>query len=256
MSDDLGVLSERALVQSWRQLATAMPGGRVWERDGIAVTATGVPVPPNNPGLVAATPVDPQAAVEWGVQVRRDHGIPGGGYDVPAGRHPTVERALSALGHHVLLVRPMMVAPVDALVARPVAVDVRPVVTDADLAAYQACQVRGFGSDPALAPAQTPWEAVRQPGACYMVAWADDEPVACAAATTVCATAGVFGVATVPEHRGRGYGSAVTAAAVRASAALGARVAWLQASEMGTPVYRAMGFRPVDQWVVWVGVDG
>lgn len=247
---------ERALVQSWRQLACGLPGGRVWERDGIAVTATGIPAPPNNPGLVAATPVDARSAVEWGVQVRRDNGVPGGGYDLPAGRHPSVETALAAVGHEILLARPMMAVPVADLVAPRVAADVRQVASDEDIDAFRAVQVRGFGSDPALAPLQTPWEAVRLPGATYVVAWLGDEPVACAMATTVAGTCGVFGVATLPEQRGRGLGTAVTAAVVRAGARQGATLAWLQASPMGEPVYRAMGFRPVDEWTVWTGADG
>ena len=66
----------------------------------------------------------------------------------------------------------------------------------------------------------------------------------------------VFGVTTVPEHRGRGYGRAVTAAVVEAARRLGIGLAWLQASAMGEPLYREMGFRTVEDYAVWVGDDG
>lgn len=56
---------------------------------------------------------------------------------------------------------------------------------------------------------------------------------------------GIFNVATPPDHRGRGYGAAVTAAAVRGGFADGAELAWLQSSELGLSVYRRLGFEQV-----------
>jgi N-acetylglutamate synthase len=53
-----------------------------------------------------------------------------------------------------------------------------------------------------------------------------------------------------PEHRGRGYGRAVTAKAVADGFEAGADLAWLQASQLGQPVYRAMGFRQVETYLV------
>jgi GNAT superfamily N-acetyltransferase len=55
-------------------------------------------------------------------------------------------------------------------------------------------------------------------------------------------SAGVYLVATPPEHRGRGYGGAVTAHAVREAFGRGAAFAYLQASAKGFPVYRRVGF--------------
>jgi GNAT superfamily N-acetyltransferase len=62
---------------------------------------------------------------------------------------------------------------------------------------------------------------------------------------------GVFGVATVPDRRRRGIGTAVTEHAVRMSSP-GADLAWLQPSEMGRPVYGSMGFRAIAEWQVWI----
>jgi N-acetylglutamate synthase len=56
---------------------------------------------------------------------------------------------------------------------------------------------------------------------------------------------GIFNVATPPDHRGRGYGAAVTASAARGGFADGAELAWLQSSEMGLSVYRGLGFEQV-----------
>lgn len=55
--------------------------------------------------------------------------------------------------------------------------------------------------------------------------------------------AGIYTVATMLEHRGRGYGKAVTLAALRGGRARGCRYGILQSTEMGRPVYASLGFR-------------
>jgi GNAT superfamily N-acetyltransferase len=57
--------------------------------------------------------------------------------------------------------------------------------------------------------------------------------------------AGVYWVGATEEARGRGLGRAVTAAAVNAGLEMGATSASLQASPMGEPIYRQMGFETI-----------
>jgi len=61
---------------------------------------------------------------------------------------------------------------------------------------------------------------------------------------------GIFNVATPPAERGHGYGTLITAHAAWEGFAAGADLAWLQASAMGEPVYRRMGFRQVETYEV------
>ena len=61
--------------------------------------------------------------------------------------------------------------------------------------------------------------------------------------------AGIYWVATLEEHRGRGYGEALTAAAVAGGREFGCRIASLQASKLGRPVYERMGFEHVLDYV-------
>lgn len=59
---------------------------------------------------------------------------------------------------------------------------------------------------------------------------------------------GVYAVATIPEYRGRGYGEAITWAGIARRPDLPAT---LQASPMGRPVYKRMGFETVGEFTVW-----
>ncbi|WP_034263040.1 GNAT family N-acetyltransferase [Actinospica robiniae] len=69
------------------------------------------------------------------------------------------------------------------------------------------------------------------------------EPVATVYVHVVADVATVHYVVTLPEHRRRGIGAAMTDAALREARAAGCRLAVLTASEFGIGVYRRLGFR-------------
>jgi ribosomal protein S18 acetylase RimI-like enzyme len=54
---------------------------------------------------------------------------------------------------------------------------------------------------------------------------------------------GIYGVATIPEERRRGYGASLTLAALEDGRARGYGVGVLIATAMGEPVYRRLGFQ-------------
>lgn len=82
------------------------------------------------------------------------------------------------------------------------------------------------------------------------VAYLDGVPVSCAMTLVSHGVAGVFYVATVESARRRGLGDALTREAARAGFELGARAAWLGASEMGAELYRRIGFSDVGTTIV------
>jgi GNAT superfamily N-acetyltransferase len=91
----------------------------------------------------------------------------------------------------------------------------------------------------------SPMSLIRHPRWRSYVGYADGQPVATSALLITGDVAGVYWVATAEAFRGRGYGEAMTWHVVREGAAAGCRVAALQASDMGRPVYERMGFRYV-----------
>jgi ribosomal protein S18 acetylase RimI-like enzyme len=82
------------------------------------------------------------------------------------------------------------------------------------------------------------------------VAYLDDAPVSCGMTLVSHRAAGVFYVATVERARRRGLGDALTRIAARAGFELGARAAWLGASEMGADLYRRIGFSDLGTTIV------
>jgi ribosomal protein S18 acetylase RimI-like enzyme len=88
------------------------------------------------------------------------------------------------------------------------------------------------------------------PEATWYVGRFDDMIVSTALGFSIDGVTGIFNAATPPEHRGRGYGSALTARAVRDGFDGGSELAFLQSSELGHTVYSQLGFRDVEEYVL------
>ncbi len=80
----------------------------------------------------------------------------------------------------------------------------------------------------------------------------DGEPVGLASVFVSGNVAGVYNVGTVEEQRGKGIGTAMTLASVLDGRRRGCRVAVLQSSKVGFPVYARMGFRQSCRCAVYV----
>jgi predicted GNAT family acetyltransferase len=110
----------------------------------------------------------------------------------------------------------------------------------------------GFDAPPdVFAPVMTE-RVLADAGTRAYVGEVDGEVVATAVGVTRAGTVGVFNVATLPAHRGRGYGAAITAQAARDGLGDGAEYAWLQSSPMGVRVYESIGFATLESWRCWL----
>ena len=93
--------------------------------------------------------------------------------------------------------------------------------------------------------------AAADPGIRVFAGYVDRKPVATSLAVETPNVVGIYAVATAEGARGRGYGSAMTWAAIDAGREWGCKAAALQASPMGEPVYRRMGFQAVTRYATW-----
>lgn len=167
------------------------------------------------------------------------------------GRTPAMEREVRRLGWtHQESLPGMVLHPPELVVVPGPELEVAAVRDEAGLAVATSVAAAGFEAPPEMLAALFTPEVAAAPGLSIYVARAEGRPVSTATAWLGDGGVGIFNVATPPEHRGRGYGRAVTARAVEDGFASGAELAWLQSSAMGEPVYRKMGFRQVETYVV------
>jgi GNAT superfamily N-acetyltransferase len=97
-----------------------------------------------------------------------------------------------------------------------------------------------------LAPLVTP-DHLADPGQRYLVAEEDGRVVGCAIARCLGDTSYVNGVTVLPDARGHGIGTAISAAAADA---FGTDLVWLEALATAQPVYRRLGFEVIGEHVL------
>lgn len=86
------------------------------------------------------------------------------------------------------------------------------------------------------------------------VGYANGLPVTTAATVVTGDVAGIYSVATLPNHRGKGYAEAIMREAlgqVRESTGIEATV--LQSTTTGLPLYERMGYRQITRFSVYIG---
>jgi GNAT superfamily N-acetyltransferase len=79
----------------------------------------------------------------------------------------------------------------------------------------------------------------------------DGRPVGTGLAIRTGSVSGVYNIGTLPGARRRGVGSAITVAAIDAGRGWGCDLIVLQATEMGEPLYRELGFRTIVRYTTF-----
>jgi N-acetylglutamate synthase len=207
-----------------------------------------VPVPQFN----GVWPVDDAAAsaLANALEEIRELGLP---YSVQIrrGRTPAFEEEAARLGLTGAEPMPgMVVSPGELGTPDVPELEILRVETAEGLAQSLAVAATGFGAPPDMLAPLYMLETAAVEGCSYYLGRVDGRDVSTSVGYVVDDTVGVFNVATPPEHRGRGYGAALTVQAAREGFAAGAGLAWLQASAMGLSVYRGLGFREAEEYVL------
>jgi ribosomal protein S18 acetylase RimI-like enzyme len=141
-------------------------------------------------------------------------------------------------------------------IAPPPGVAIRVVETDADRAEF--ARVNGeayatYGMPIDCAPAILGrLDVVRAPHIVSVLACVVGTAAAAAMVILTHGIGGVYWVGTTPAARGKGLASLCTRIVGNVAFDRGARIVVLQASVMGEPIYRAMGYREVTRYPYWV----
>lgn len=134
-------------------------------------------------------------------------------------------------------------------IGRPSGLVIQRVRTLALHDAWLEVMVRGFGPDPGsrvtLDSLGRDYANRRQGPWVRFVGFHQGRPVASSGLIVGAGVAGIYNVATLNRARRRGFGTALTLAAMRHSRGLGYRIGVLGASELGRGIYERLGFREV-----------
>jgi len=123
------------------------------------------------------------------------------------------------------------------------------------VAMHRALLTAGFEMDMATVKALVTDEVAQQPGVEIVVGTHEGLPVTTAMSVRRGDTVSIFNVTTTAEVRRRGYGSAVTWAAMEPSFASGATLATLQTSDLGRGVYEGLGYEVVAMHQRWMPAE-
>lgn len=236
--------TREALRAAFESLYALFDGARYERRDGYDfLFVPEIPIAPFN----GAWPLDDDAApeLEGALAEVEGAGVPSS-VQLRAGETPACEREARRLGLTKELAMPAMVVRRDGLRSVEVGgLSISAVGGDPDRKLAIETAAEGFGAPLSIFEPIYRDDVLGLDGFRVYVARAGDEVVSTSIGYTQGDDAAIFNVATPSAHRGRGYGAAVTVAAALGGFEDGAELVWLQASGLGFPVYRRLGFEQV-----------
>ncbi len=252
--EELIELSDLNYAEANRELSRRV-GGAVLDEDGLLLFAGGHPLPVLcNAVMRTGATGDPSASA---VIARADtfFGARGRGYTINVRAHADADLHAAALEAGLVEFgqAPAMVLEhrLDDAV-QPPGVTIERVETEKQAEEFSAVMGDAYaslGMPPDVAPAIIRHPVLVAPHIVSLLARLEDgTPAAGAMCIFTHGVAGVYWVGTTPAARGRGLAELCTRAVGNAGFDMGARIASLQASPMGEPVYRRMGYVEVTRY--------
>ena len=241
--------TDQNFIEFHRQMA-CLPGAEVHDEADLMWFGTQIKMGGFN-GVVRASlrPEDVGRKVAEVTELFRRRGTSWNWAVGPSSQPPDLGQRLEEHGMRVGGSELAMAADLHALradVPRPEGLSVVRVRDSATLDGYMHAMVTGFGPPEDFS---RQWRVVFEclglgedsPFQHYL-GLLDGQPVASSSVFYGAGVAGIYMVATVPSARGRGIGTYMTVAPLLDARNMGYRVAILQATEMGSNIYRRLGF--------------
>ena len=239
-------------IEAFRQFARNSPSCYIEEEPGVLRIASGIPNAGFNVVFLTLPARDPEQVFAGAVGFMNSQGI----------SHWRVVALPDAAVSMASIVRPgglgpaghmpgMLMSPIPpAAPPAPEGLEVVPADTPERWATM--LEVGAIGMDGA------PWEKIdwilpfeRDGPVRGYLGFVGGRPVATSIGFSHSGIGGVFFVATLPEFRGRGFGTCLTWKAVIDSRHDGCDASYLQASKDGYPVYSKMGYKDVAEYTTW-----
>jgi ribosomal protein S18 acetylase RimI-like enzyme len=238
----------RALVSSWARIYGAVPGATFEESDDlIRLSCPVFPIPQCNGAWVMVDSERAVAALPEAVAAVEEAGL------APWVQTRSGQERAQAAARSLGLTH---VERVPGMAARPE--ELGAVATDLEIRLINDTETED-GTDLLSVAFGAPKELFVRFGEVFRalagISWyvgrIDGIVVSTALAFEIDHVVGIFNVATSPEHRRRGHGAALTARAAQDGFARGCELAYLQSSELGYGVYRKLGFRDVEEYLLF-----
>ncbi|MGH7860182.1 MAG: GNAT family N-acetyltransferase [Candidatus Binatia bacterium] len=250
---ELAAAADANYAETFQRLVPIALDAAAEERDGMVLVRMGVPISFFNVAYVSRPLADPGAAIEQAIAYFDAHSLP---FHVRMREGVDEAAEQQALAHGLPLQMTqsgMCLAPIPDAPAPPADLRIEVVSDPESFGAYVETMAAGFGLPLDIARQVFPsgrWADVA--GATWYLGYVDGEPATTSALVLgPQGVAGVYNVATLDRFRRRGLGEAMTWRAIQDGKRAGARIATLQASDMGLPIYERMGFRTVAPYRVY-----
>lgn len=249
-------LMDLNMQEMYREMARWTPGGFVVERGGLVMVGAPHGTVVTNMAIVAGrTDIDTVVS-----ETERVYGRSGLPFSVHTRAHVDGELEAQLAGgiFYEIAATPGMVFHRGTTLAcePPAELELRPVERDRDRAAYaeimaEAYAVYGTPETSTQAFFER-MESVRGPTVQAYLGYVDGRPLSGATLYLSHGIGGVGWVGTRPSAFGRGYGAALTRCVVEEGIRRGVPLLNLQASPMGAPVYRRLGFETPTQYRMFI----